>query len=113
MDKDLNQNEQLGRFEYLGLRNFSKSSGSGRHFDQQGTRVSLLMAYNIIILSIATVTVYIYAAFISKLLPDSGVWILDMLKKDSYFCYLIPLLVLPTYIVVYLNWLCMQIFQHN
>eukprot|EP01035_Chromulina_nebulosa_P063185 gene63185-86432_t len=39
---------------------------------------------------------YIYAGFISKLLPYSGYEVLDAVKEDVYFCYLAPLILLPT-----------------
>ena len=56
---------------------------------------------------------FVYAAFISKFMPDTGVLILDFIKEDFYFCYLFPLLLLPTYIVVYINWLAMKFFKNN
>ena len=56
---------------------------------------------------------YCYAAIVSKFMPDTGVYILDSIKKDNYFCYLIPLMILPTFIVIYLKWLSMSLFQHT
>jgi hypothetical protein len=56
---------------------------------------------------------YLYSAIISKVMPDTGFVILDAIKYDYYFCYLIPLMILPTVIVVYLKWLSMSLFQHT
>lgn len=56
---------------------------------------------------------FLYAAVISKLLPDSGIFLIDFIKRDSYFCYLIPLSLIPTYVVVYLNWLAIRHFEQN
>jgi hypothetical protein len=56
---------------------------------------------------------YVYAAIVSKFLPDTGVEWLDFFKYDFYFCFLIPLLIFPTYSVIYLNWLAMKSFEHN
>jgi Phosphatidylinositol N-acetylglucosaminyltransferase subunit Y len=54
-----------------------------------------------------------YSAFVSKLMPDTGILVLDFMKHDYYFCYLFPLMLLPTYIVVYINWLAMKFFKNN
>ena len=56
---------------------------------------------------------YFYSAIISKLMPDTGIFVLDIIKHDYYFCYLIPLMILPTLIVIYLKWLSMSLFKHT
>lgn len=56
---------------------------------------------------------YIYAAFVSKFLPDTGNTVIDAVKYDQFFCYLVPLSILPTYAVIYLNWLAMKHFEQN
>lgn len=56
---------------------------------------------------------FFYAAVISKILPDSGNVVIDFIKYDYYFCYLIPLAIVPTYMVIYLNWLAMRHFEQN
>mmetsp|Transcript_13707 Transcript_13707/g.30223 ORF Transcript_13707/g.30223 Transcript_13707/m.30223 type:complete len:119 (-) Transcript_13707:1985-2341(-) len=57
--------------------------------------------------------VFAYTAFVSKLLPDSGNFVVDFIKYDEYFCYLVPLSILPTYAIIYLNWLAMRHFEQN
>ena len=52
-----------------------------------------------------------YAAFISKLLPPSGHALLDWVRADRFYCFLLPLGALPTYLILYLNWLSMRIFE--
>jgi hypothetical protein len=37
----------------------------------------------------------------------------DFIKYDEYFCYLLPLSILPTYLILYLNWLAMRHFEQN
>jgi len=54
-----------------------------------------------------------YAGVISKFLPDTGIILLDDIKYDYYYCYLVPLTILPTYMVIYLNWLSMKFFEFN
>ena len=56
---------------------------------------------------------FLYVAIISKFIHDTHIQILDIIKKDTYFCYLIPLMILPTYAVIYLRWLAMTFFQYN
>lgn len=69
--------------------------------------------YLIILVLTVLGAAYFYSAIISKFMPDTGFFILDAVKHDSYFCYLIPLMILPTLIVVYLQWLSMTLFQHT
>lgn len=57
--------------------------------------------------------IFFYTALISKLLPDTGNSVLDFIKYDYYFCYLLPLAIIPTYMVIYLNWLAMRHFEQN
>ena len=71
-------------------------------------------AYIVLIVAILSLVVYIYAAFVTKMLgPDSQLPFASILKNDFYYCYLIPLTLLPTYFVLYLNWLSMQYFESN
>lgn len=66
-----------------------------------------------IILTVLILCIFIYSSILSKYLPDTGNVILDWIKYDQYFCYLLPLLVLPTLAVVYLSWLSLSLFNHN
>jgi hypothetical protein len=67
----------------------------------------------IALLSVIGFVLFVYSALVSKCLPDTGVYIVDAVKYDYYFCYLIPLMILPTYIVIYLQWLSMKMFEYN
>ncbi len=96
--------ESEEKFSTLGMRHFGKLS-LPKNIDFYG----LAMTYFFSILGI----VYIYTAFLSKLLPDTGYEFIDFFKYDYYFCYLFPLAIIPTYMVVYLNWLAMRHFEQN
>ena len=74
---------------------------------------SYYIGHTIIVFFVSIGCLFIYAAFISKLLPDTNNSFLDSIKHDYYFCYLIPLSILPTYSVLYLNWLAMRHFEQN
>lgn len=112
----------------LGLRSF-QSEGSryhnfataSNHEDSKGRILKEVVSNrNLSIISYALVfgsslfgVCFLYGAVLSKHIPQTNIYILDQMKKDAYFCYLIPLLIVPTYIVIYLNWLSMKLFQHN
>ncbi|KAF2073791.1 hypothetical protein CYY_004885 [Polysphondylium violaceum] len=54
-----------------------------------------------------------YCLFFSKLLPDTGNKVLDFIKYDWYYCFLVPVLIPVTIITVYFNWLSLKFFRHN
>lgn len=54
-----------------------------------------------------------YAIVVSKLLPDTGVWLLDAVKHDHYYCYLLPACIPATMLFIYINWLSLKFFRHN
>lgn len=92
-------------FDDLELRNIHDLKIENAHLGFYG--------YLIIAMSCFCGSLYLYAAFISKLLPDTGAVVLDMIKNDYYICYLIPLIIPPTYAVIYLNWLSIRHFEQN
>jgi phosphatidylinositol N-acetylglucosaminyltransferase subunit Y len=70
----------------------------------------------ILVLNISFLLIHLtssFAAFISKLLPPTGNSILDLIRDDHFYCYLVPLTILPTYSIIYLNWLSLRIFEHS
>jgi hypothetical protein len=74
------------------------------------------MVLNGYLLLFAAATFFVlcsYAAVFSKLMPETGVAVLDGIRNDRYYCLLIPLLIPVTVIVVYMNWLGLKIFRHN
>mmetsp|Transcript_5628 Transcript_5628/g.5829 ORF Transcript_5628/g.5829 Transcript_5628/m.5829 type:complete len:103 (-) Transcript_5628:157-465(-) len=93
-------------FAELGLRDFSSNKPQCNASHQ-------FYGFGAFLSSTLFGLLYLYAAFISKLLPHTGYIFLDFWKNDYYYCFLIPLLILPTFVVIYLNWLCMRCFEHN
>ena len=71
------------------------------------------VALIVIVASMSMGMLYLYAAFISKLLPETGIFMLDWIKQDTYFCYLIPLALPTSYVFIYVNWLAMRVFENN
>ena len=93
-------------FKRLNLRDF-------RNNEPQSNLSYEVPAYFVIVLATVFLIVFIYASFISAFLPDFGVPVLDNLKNDQYYIYLLPTMILPTYIIIYLNWLSIKMFVHN
>ena len=90
-------------FATLGIRNF-------RSVDKKDMTY---LGWTLISFSVVLAAVFFYTAFLSKLFPVSGNDFIDAIKFDSYFCFFVPLLILPTYLIVYLNWLAISFFSHN
>jgi hypothetical protein len=50
----------------------------------------------------------------AKLLPsDIENPLLIFLRNDFYYCTLLPMTLVVTFVAVYLNWLSMKFFRHN
>ncbi|KAJ1719448.1 multisubstrate pseudouridine synthase 7 [Coemansia erecta] len=72
-------------------------------------------AYGAILLAL-TVVVFVgavYALAVSKVMPHTGVAVLDAVKDDHYYCLLLPVSALSFVIAVFCNWLGMKYFRHN
>lgn len=95
-------NEKL--FVELGLRHLGKL---------QFHPNALCRGYFMIVFAFIFATLYLYSAIISKLLPSTGIAILDSIKNDFYFCYLAPFILLPTLFMIYINWLSFEHFRQN
>eukprot|EP01124_Arcella_intermedia_P018858 TRINITY_DN25985_c0_g1_i1.p1 TRINITY_DN25985_c0_g1~~TRINITY_DN25985_c0_g1_i1.p1 ORF type:complete len:107 (-),score=12.85 TRINITY_DN25985_c0_g1_i1:57-377(-) len=55
-----------------------------------------------------------YSLLLSKLLPKTGMEILDAIQQDRYYCLLVPVTLLPvSFLFVLLNWMSMKFFRHN
>ena len=92
------------KFKSLGLRTMHTADYS---------RYEGAVGFLLIITSSLLGLAYFYAAVLSKLLPHTGNFYLDAIKEDNYYCYLVPLAILPTYLIFYVNWLCMSLYESN
>ncbi len=55
----------------------------------------------------------LYTTTVSKLLPRSGIWVLDAIKDDHYYCLLVPLTLVITSLFVTCNWMAFKVFRYN
>ena len=54
-----------------------------------------------------------YAVLLSKFMPVINHSLLDFLRQDYYYSFLVPLLLPVSILTIYLNWLGMKFFRHN
>jgi hypothetical protein len=54
-----------------------------------------------------------YSVVFSKIMSDTGNPVLDSIKHDNHYCYLIPLLIVVIYLFIFVNWFSMKLFIHN
>jgi hypothetical protein len=88
----------------LGIRNIARVSQPA-NIEQYGYAITTFFAF--------FGGFFFYAAFISKIAPDFGNSVIIFFKNDYYFCYLVPLAIIPSYLIIYLNWLAMRHFEQN
>jgi hypothetical protein len=56
---------------------------------------------------------YCYCAILSKLLPETGVWWIDVVARDRYYVLLIPLMLPVLVFFVFCNWMGLKYFRAN
>lgn len=54
-----------------------------------------------------------YALIISPLVGSTGHMLLDFIRKDNYYCMLIPLMIPVTIFLGYVNWVSIKFFRHS
>ncbi|CAM6108823.1 unnamed protein product [Calypogeia fissa] len=69
-------------------------------------------AFGLIATGVLLLVVFLYAAIVSKMLPPTGIFVLDALRADWYYNLLVPLTIPTMVVAVYLHWLSMKLFKH-
>mmetsp|Transcript_26044 Transcript_26044/g.65443 ORF Transcript_26044/g.65443 Transcript_26044/m.65443 type:complete len:98 (-) Transcript_26044:958-1251(-) len=77
------------------------------------TDLTPLWGYVILVAVSIFFVLCMYMLVFSKLLPETGVELLDWIKHDRYYCYLAPATVPVTVGFIYFNWLSLKFFRHN
>jgi len=89
------------------VRDFQSERYSTTHKDR-------VKALGLCIFSIIAFLFYGYTAVLCKVLdPALGLPMQAFFREDYYFCFLIPLTLLPSYAFFYLNFISKTIFDHN
>lgn len=74
---------------------------------------TVLWGYIVIALGVFVLVLGLYTLVISKVLPYTGITLLDWIKEDFYYSALSFVMVPVTIIFIYFNWLGMKFFRHN
>ncbi|KNE57947.1 hypothetical protein AMAG_18358 [Allomyces macrogynus ATCC 38327] len=67
----------------------------------------------VVVLCALGAAAFLYAAIISKLMPATGIWWLDAIRDDLYYCFLIPLMAPVSIFFLIWNWYGKKLFRHN
>lgn len=62
---------------------------------------------------VVRVSMFRYAIVFSKLMPPMGHPLLDAIREDSHYCYLVPLTIYPSCAALYMSWVSLKFFRHN
>ena len=66
----------------------------------------------LLIFAVAVMVLSTYALVVSKLLPPTGVSLLDWIREDTYYCVLVLMMIPVSLLKVYTSWLSMSFFKH-
>ncbi|KAJ2488813.1 hypothetical protein IWW37_004517 [Coemansia sp. RSA 2050] len=72
-----------------------------------------LYGYALLALTSVLFMFSMYSLVVSKYMPDTGIAFLDTIKRDRYYCLLMPITGLSFTFAVFWNWLGMKLFRHS
>ena len=73
-----------------------------------------LMGYILIVIGALIFITSTYSMIIAKIfMPYTGNIILDWIKDDEHYIFLVPSMVVTIMIFAYWNWVSMKFFRHN
>ncbi len=79
----------------------------------RGLDFTFLYGYLLLICTFIFFVGTMYTLTVSKFMPNTGNAILDAIKADDYYCLLIPVTILVTWLFIYFNWMSLKFFRHN
>ncbi|KAL9248188.1 hypothetical protein vseg_021540 [Gypsophila vaccaria] len=65
-----------------------------------------------VMVGLVSFALFIYAAVVSKIMPQSDNPYISAIQRDRYYCFLVPLSVPILVVAVYFHWLSMKLFKH-
>mmetsp|Transcript_4905 Transcript_4905/g.7653 ORF Transcript_4905/g.7653 Transcript_4905/m.7653 type:complete len:104 (-) Transcript_4905:315-626(-) len=72
------------------------------------SQVLLLRGSLLMMVSLAFGVMNLYSLLVSKVLPETGIALLDWVKNDRFFCLLVPTAIPVILVFVYVHWLLVQ-----
>jgi len=91
-----------------------KASDGGECFDPR--RMIKALGWLLLAVSTFSLLLFLYAAFIIRLLPapsKEGSPLLAAIREDQYYHLLVPVTVPVAVVAVYLNWFSINLFSHS
>lgn len=82
-------------------------------FSIQNMNVSMLIGYLCLTIASTFFIFSIFSLFIAPFLEPTTHRILEFLRTDQLYCYLVPLSVPVASFFIYANWLSMKYFKHS
>ena len=92
---------------HIELRDFTTDRHVVEHKHQ--VRAAVLL-----VLTLLAFSGFVYSAFLTQVLdPALELPLQAFFRDDYYYCFLLPLTLLPTYTFFYLNYMSKTYFEHN
>jgi len=88
-------------------------SSAAHHHQNQEDYMTAFLGVLLLIGTFIFFNLSMYTLVVSKFLPETGNELLDFFKYDYYYCMLVPVTFLATWLFVYLNWMSLKFFRHN
>ncbi|KAI8580393.1 hypothetical protein K450DRAFT_236834 [Umbelopsis ramanniana AG] len=83
------------------------------HMPETAPDSTYLWGYALLAGTFTTFVVTVYATVGTYFVPYTGIWILDAIKDDDYYCLLIPITSIVSIYFIVWNWMGMKFFRHN
>lgn len=84
-----------------------------RHDVVENENLTELVGYTMILAALGLFVFALFAYFGSFIIGKTGHVFLDWIMEENYYCYLVPLMVPITFILLYCNWLAIKFFRHS
>ncbi|KAJ1981228.1 hypothetical protein H4R34_002151 [Dimargaris verticillata] len=81
--------------------------------DSSGPDTTQAWGYALLLATFCFFALGLYTVVISKFMPATGNRILDAIRQDQYYCFLLPLTLTVAFYTVIWNWVGMKLFRHN
>ena len=68
----------------------------------------------LLLVSFSVWVVLLFWMAASKMLPPTKSWLVEWMREDEYYCFLVPLTIVPVSLLAnYLRWFASSLFQTN
>lgn len=113
LDECLSHSECSSTVETNTVKALENLSFDSRNEVAENENLTELLGYTLIFAALALFVFAFFAYFGSFILGKTGHVFLDWIMEENYYCYLIPLMVPITFILLYCNWLAIKFFRHS